>query len=224
MNLPAPALPALPIFAPSLFAADHAALGDAVAECRALGLRDFHVDVMDGRLVPSLGLSFRAVASLAARFPDCAFDLHLMVEGPECHLDAALDCGARRVTLQIEGAPYLHAAIDRIRAAGALPGVALGPLAGVQGAVGLAQEAEHVLVMLIEPGRPAGPLRPAGLSLLRAVRAALPRHVVIADGAVGCDSLPGVAPHCDIAVSGTALFANGPAAGLAALNAALAGA
>lgn len=216
------ALPTAPQLVPSLFAADHAALSEAVAECRALGLTEFHVDVMDGRLVPSLGLTFRAAANLKARFPDCAFDLHLMVEDPERHLDAALDCGARRVTLPVNGDPNFCSAFDRIHTAGALSGLALCPFAGIERSIGLAVEVEHILVMLIEPGRPTRSIQPAGLALLRRVRAALPRHVVIADGAVGCESLPLVAPYCDIAVSGTALFADGPAAGLAALNAVLA--
>ena len=70
------------LIAPSILAANFAALGDEIAAAERGGADLIHVDVMDGHFVPNLTLGPPVVRSLnkVAKVP---LDVHLMVEDPD---------------------------------------------------------------------------------------------------------------------------------------------
>ena len=89
--------------APSLLAADFAALGEEVA--RIESHVDFlHVDVMDGHFVPNLSFGMPVIASLRKRTA-LEFDCHLMVTNPISLFAPLREAGADQVTVHIEGHP-----------------------------------------------------------------------------------------------------------------------
>ena len=87
--------------APSILAADFAALGDAIAAAERGGADLIHVDVMDGHFVPNLTVGPPVVRSLkrVARVP---LDVHLMITDPDRYVGGVRrrgrgdDLGARR--------------------------------------------------------------------------------------------------------------------------------
>ncbi len=113
--------------APSVLAADFAALGDAVRQIEAAGADQIHVDVMDGHFVPNLTMGPAIVAALkrSTRLP---LDVHLMIEEPDRYLETFIRAGAAMVTVHAEVTPHLHRTLHAIRQLGAAAGVAAEPV------------------------------------------------------------------------------------------------
>jgi ribulose-phosphate 3-epimerase len=68
--------------APSILAADFAALGEAVAAAERGGADLIHVDVMDGHFVPNITIG-PAVVKALKRVAHVPLDVHLMIEEPD---------------------------------------------------------------------------------------------------------------------------------------------
>ena len=139
-----------PRIAPSLLAADFAALGDAVS-----GVEDvadlLHLDVMDGHFVPNLTVGPPVVEAVRRR-TRLPLDVHLMVEAPERLLADFARAGATYLTVHAEACPHLHRTVQHIRELGMRPGVALNPATPVQVLEYLLPELDLVLVMSVNPG------------------------------------------------------------------------
>ncbi len=210
---------------PSLFAADHAALADAAEEAVAAGARRLHIDMIDGRFAPGLGLSLGALASLAARFPAVAFDVHLMAETPDALALEAAALGAASVTVHVEAVEEPRSLLHRLREAGAEPGLALNPATPRDALAGAADAAALLLVMFIEPGRVGQAAQPEMLAKLRDLRSAHPRACLVADGGIDAAmAAAATAAGADHVVCGSALFRPGVAAAWPVLAASVEGA
>ena len=138
---------------PSLLAADFTDLAGAVRDFAANGADWVHVDVMDGHFVPNITIGIPVVAALKKRSP-LPLDVHLMIQNPLRYVDAFLDAGADILTLHAEAdtPDNLHAALDRIARAGAIPALALKPGTPAEAAEPYLSQCGMILVMTVEPG------------------------------------------------------------------------
>ena len=87
--------------AASILSADMASLADQVRQAEAAGVDRFHVDVMDGHFVPSLGFRpevVRAVRKIT-QFP---IDVHLMVTDGNQFTKSFASAGASRLIVYAE--------------------------------------------------------------------------------------------------------------------------
>lgn len=210
------------LLVPSLFAADHAALAEAAQAAIAAGATRLHIDMIDGRFAPGLGLSLGALASLVRRFPETAFDVHLMVDAPAALAIEAARLGAASVTVHAEAVADAALLLRQLRAMGAAPGVALRPETGIGAVSAIAAEASLLLVMLIEPGHVGEAARPGILAKLTALRQAHPDACLVADGGIDLAmARAAAAAGANHVVCGGALFRTGVAAAYPPLAAAI---
>jgi ribulose-phosphate 3-epimerase len=209
--------------APSILAADFAALGRAVEIAQEGGADFIHVDVMDGHFVPNITVGVPVVRSLkrVARVP---LDVHLMIEEPDRYIEDFVEAGANMITVHVEALPHLHRTLQYIKGFGARAGVALNPSTPVIALEEVAGDVDYVLVMSVNPGFGAQTFIPRSESKVRAMRALLDGAGSVApieiDGGIDPVTAPRVvAAGAEILVAGSAIFgADDPAGAIRALR------
>src|SRR5262245_7158101 len=194
--------------APSILAADFAALGEAIARIEPAAPDQFHVDVMDGHFVPNLSIGPPVIEAIRKR-TRVPLDVHLMIEDPDRWVETYVKAGADIVTVHAEACPHLQRCLTRIREAGARAGVALNPSTPPGILQYILDDLDLVLVMSVNPGFGGQSFIPASYAKVREVRSLLgsrPVEVSV-DGGVGKSRAAALAEAgADILVAGTAVF------------------
>ena len=201
--------------APSILAADFAALGECIAAAERGGADLVHVDVMDGHFVPNLTVGPPVVRSLqrVARVP---LDVHLMIEDPDRFIPAFIDAGAALVSVHVEVLPHLHRTIAFIKSLGAQAGVVLNPSTPVGCLEEVAADVDFVLLMTVNPGFGGQAFIPRSTSKIQAMRALLdeagnPAPIEVDGGIDEGNVARVVAAGADWIVAGSSVFGSGDA-------------
>lgn len=139
------------ILAPSILAADFNKLGEQIELLEQAGIKYLHIDVMDGKFVPSISFGMPVIASIR-RNTKLVFDVHLMIEEPIRYLEAFKEAGADIITVHAEACTHLHRTIARIRELGMKAGISLNPASTLQGLEYILQDLDMVLIMTVNPG------------------------------------------------------------------------
>ena len=211
--------------APSILAADFAALGHAIAAAEAGGADFIHVDVMDGHFVPNITIGVPVVRSLrkVAKVP---LDVHLMIEEPDRYVEDFVAAGAAMLSVHVEVLPHLHRTVHYIKSLGAKAGVALNPATPVAALEEIAGDVDHVLVMSVNPGFGGQTFIPRSESKIKAIRTLLDqagnRAPIEVDGGVDASNAARlISAGASILVAGVAIFSSpDPAAATRELRAA----
>ncbi len=196
--------------APSILAANFAALGEQVAAAERGGADLIHVDVMDGHFVPNLTVGPPVVRSLR-RVTRLPLDVHLMISEPDRYVEAFAEAGADMISVHVEVSPHLNRTVAHIHGLGLKAGVVLNPSTPVVSLEEIAADADYVLVMSVNPGFGGQTFIPRSESKVRAVRALLDRAgsraAIEIDGGIDKDTVGRVvAAGAEILVAGSAVF------------------
>lgn len=137
--------------APSILAADFTRLGENVKMAADAGAQMIHLDVMDGRFVPSISFGMPVIASLRS-ITDAEFDVHLMIEEPERYVEDFVKAGADIITVHAEACRHLDRTIQLIHSFGKKAGVSLNPATSLSVLDYVLDQVEMVLIMSVNPG------------------------------------------------------------------------
>lgn len=195
---------------PSILSADFARLAEEIAKVERGGARLLHLDVMDGHFVPNLTIGPPVVESVR-KITKLHLDCHLMIENPERYVETFVRAGADSVSVHYEAARHLDGTLEMIRKAGAKAGVVLNPATPVTVLEDIAEVADYVLLMSVNPGFGGQKLIPYVLDKVRKLDT-MRRDKQLAltieiDGGVHLDNLAEVVrAGCDWIVTGSAIF------------------
>jgi ribulose-phosphate 3-epimerase len=196
--------------APSILAADFAALGNQVRSVEDAGASVIHVDVMDGHFVPNISIGVPVVASLreATRLP---LDVHLMIERPIEYVLAFAKAGANRLIVHQEATVHLDRVLAAIHELNCEAGVALNPATPVATLSEVLDRVETVLVMTVNPGFGGQEFIPQTKNKIRELHELRSRYNykyrIQPDGGVTVENVAELAAlGADTMVAGTSVF------------------
>lgn len=196
--------------APSVLAADFAALDRSLRTVEEAGADLLHLDVMDGLFVPNISFG-PMIVEACRRISRLPLDVHLMIEEPLRYVDVFAEAGADWLTVHVEACEDAGRTLEAIRNRDMKPGITLRPGTPFADVEPFLELVDLVLVMTVEPGF-GGQSYLAGqenkLRRARELRSARGlAYVIEVDGGIGAETArPAVEAGAEILVSGSALF------------------
>ncbi len=203
---------AAPLIAPSILSADFGRFADEVRAVDAAGADWIHIDVMDGRFVPTITFG-PDVVSAVRRATAKPLNAHLMIVEPERFIDAFVKSGADSIVVQAEPSStiHLHRVLSRIKDAGKQAGVALNPATPPSAVEYVLPLLDIVLVMTVDPGFGGQNFLAGMLPKIRVLKG-MCRELglnpsIEVDGGINLETIgPAVEAGADVCVAGSFVF------------------
>jgi len=163
-------------------------------------------DIMDGRFVPSHSISCQDLATLPLRL---IWEAHLMVLNPDDYFEGFRQAGAKKVVFHYEATSSPRKVIFKARGLGLEVGVALNPETPVARMRDLADEADSVLFLTVNPGSYGSKFIPEVLDKVGELRSIKPGVEIGVDGGIKEGNIAEIARvGVDVIYVGSAIFAN----------------
>ena len=200
--------------APSILAADFAALGSALSSVEKAGAHYIHFDVMDGRFVPNISFGVPVLSSVrhATKLP---FDVHLMIAEPMKFIEPFAKAGADIISIHWEtmknGGEDLEKSIKKIREFEKKAGIVINPHTPLDTILPFIEQVDMVLVMSVEPGFGGQALLPFSLGKAERLANFIQQEKLEADiqmdGGIDLTNLRTVlSAGVNVVVAGTSVF------------------
>jgi ribulose-phosphate 3-epimerase len=196
--------------APSILAADFAALGEEIRRVEDAGAHLLHVDVMDGHFVPNITIGPPVVRAIK-KVTKLPLDVHLMIADPDRYIPEFVDAGAAMLTVHAEATVHLDRTLNFIRSQNVLAGVSINPatpVAAVELALALA---DMLLVMSVNPGFGGQKFIGYTVEKIRQARRLIDERnyscAIEVDGGIDMTTIPAVVKAgAQVLVAGSAIF------------------
>lgn len=198
------------IIAPSILSADGSKLGEEIIAVEKAGADWIHVDVMDGNFVPNITMGPSIISSLR-KMTKLPFDVHLMIDNPDRHIESFYKAGADVITVHVEASSNLNRTVDLIKSFNVMAGVSLNPATPLTQIEEIIPYIDLLLIMTVNPG--FGGQQFIKTSLPKIAKAnkmleGLPRKPLLeVDGGVNLKNIGDIAQFgADVMVAGAAIF------------------
>lgn len=139
------------ILAPSILSADFKNLGKQLNEIKEAGAEYVHVDVMDGKFVPSISFGMPVIKSIRSA-TDRVFDVHLMIDEPIRYISEFKESGADIITIHYEACSDVGETLKAIKDAGLKTGLSIKPKTPTNVVTEFLPLCDMILLMSVEPG------------------------------------------------------------------------
>lgn len=200
------------ILSPSLLSADATRLGEELSNLEKANLSWVHFDIMDGSFVPNITFGQHLVSALRPK-SKLFFDVHLMIERPEAHIEAFAKAGANMLVIHAEACRHLDRYLSQIRQLGMQAGLALNPATDLSVVNYLLDKLDMILLMSVNPGFGGQSFIPSTFTKIKKLKALLNENssqsLIQVDGGVDLTNAKALVEcGADVLVSGSAFFRN----------------
>ena len=200
------------ILSPSILSADFKHLGRQLSEIAENGAEYVHIDVMDGRFVPSISFGMPVIKSIRSA-TDKVFDVHLMIEEPIRYIREFKEAGADILTVHFEACSDVSKTLQSIRTAGMKAGLSIKPKTDPEVVRAFLPLCDMLLLMSVEPGFGGQKFMDGSLERARTLKAMIhASHLPIdleIDGGITLENAASVLDAgVNVIVAGSAIFQN----------------
>ncbi len=198
------------ILAPSILSADLTNLAQQIRLTEMGGADWIHCDVMDGHFVPNLTFG-PIIVDAVRRSTHLPVDVHLMIKNPDNLLEKFVKAGANYLTVHNEEVVHLNSTLNRITELGCKAGVAINPSTPVKSLENIAEFADLVLIMSVNPGFGGQSFIPSILKkieeLVELRKKLNSKFLIEIDGGIDTKTiLPALKAGVDVFVTGSSVF------------------
>jgi ribulose-phosphate 3-epimerase len=198
------------ILAPSILAADFGHLADDITSSDAVGVKFYHLDIMDGHFVPNLSFGPGVVKTIDTLTPHF-LDVHLMLSEPEKYFGPFVKAGADNITFHLEVHPDPTPFARQLKELGVKAGISINPDMPVEKVLPFLQYFDYLLVMSVFPGFGGQKFISSALAKVDAALDYIQKNklstLIEVDGGVDINNAATVvAAGADILVMGTGFF------------------
>jgi ribulose-phosphate 3-epimerase len=193
-----------------MLSADPTKLGQELLALESAGADRVHWDVMDGNYVENITFGSYVVAAHKKLTP-LPFDVHLMVDNPDRHIENFASAGADLLIVHPEMCTHLHRTLCKIKNFGKKTGVALNPATPIEIISYCIEMLDVVLIMTVNPGSSGQKFIDSQLKKIYVLREILPSHIKIyVDGGINPSTLKQCLENgANGCVTGAFLFGSG---------------
>jgi ribulose-phosphate 3-epimerase len=198
------------LVAPSLLSANFANMAAGVKQIVEAGGDWVHLDVMDGMFVPTITFGPQMIKDIRL-ITELPFDVHLMIERPENHIDAFAEAGADYISFHLEAVVHGHRLIQRIKNRGKHAGISIVPSTPADHLEEVLPMLDLILIMTVNPGFGGQKIIPRCLEKVKKLKRLREKHgysyLLSVDGGIDRYTCADArAAGSDVLVSGSAFF------------------